>query len=323
MPRLVVPDREQVRSILNDSYALWGAGLSLSDYQEMWSELAESRWGRECYAWRAWTDDDGRVTSSLKLYRPLLRVEDRTARACVIGAVYTPRSCRRRGHAAALIRAVLEEAAARGDDVGLLFTDIGTEYYARLGFAPLPCEDALGSLAGAAARAPRGVALRPMRAGDLEDVARAHAAASADRRLAVVRDRAHWEFLMLRAGTFFRRLDGTDLARRFMIAGDASGPLGFVVSVSGPGEWNLREAAAYDGSEETLARVLAAAAAQAAGAGATTVWGWIPRSLWPLVPEWRLRPQPRQRAIPMIRPPLAAHPERASDEHFIPYLDQF
>jgi len=320
---LVVPDREQVRAVLNDSYALWGAGLSLPDYHAMWAELADSPWGRAWYGWRAWIDDEGRVASSLKLYRPLLRLNDRTERACVIGAVFTSREHRRLGHAAALIRAVLEEARERGDGAGLLFTDIGTAYYGRLGFGALPCEDALGSLVGATGRAPDDLTLRAMTHEDLDDVRSAHDAASRHRRIAIVRDRDHWEFLLLRASTFFRRLDGTDLARRFMVVEDASGPIGFLVAVAGPGEWNLREAAAYDGSDRTLARVLAAGAAQAGAEGATTVWGWIPRAVWPLVPAWRLRAQPRRRAVPMIRPPLPTPPVLSPDDDFIPYLDQF
>lgn len=323
MPRLVVPDREQIRSVLDESYALWGAGLSLAHYHAMWEELAVSRWARAWYGWRGLIDDEGRLVSSLKLYRPLLRIGDRASRACVIGAVFTSRAHRRLGYAATLIRAVLDEAAGRGETCGLLFTDIGTPYYAQLGFAALPCEDALGSLVGGAARAPRDVTLRAMDAADLDDVAAAHAASCARRDVAILRDRDHWEFLLLRAASFFGRLDGTDLSRRFMIAEDASGPIGFLIGVAGPGEWNLREAAAFDGDDRTLARILAAGAAQASGAGATTVWGWIPRAVWPLVPEWRLRAQPRLRAVPMIRPPLDARTVSAGDDLFVPYLDQF
>src|SRR5580765_3762489 len=111
----------------------------------MWDELAQSAWGRRCFAWRAWVDDAGRVLSSLKLYRPTIRIGDRSGRAAALGAVFTPRDHRRKGYAAALIRAVLREAEGREDDPGFLFTDIGTPYYAALGFTPLPCEDVLGT----------------------------------------------------------------------------------------------------------------------------------------------------------------------------------
>jgi GNAT superfamily N-acetyltransferase len=326
VPRFVTPTVEQVRTVLVESHATWGAGLSTPDYVGMWEEMADSRWARAWYSWRALVDDDGRVLSSLKLYRPALRLGETTGRATAIGAVFTPRALRRRGHAATLLRAVLDEAVRREDTAALLFTDIGTDYYRAFGFTPLSCEDALGSIVGAAARPANGVTFRSMTVDDLEAVSRAQHAAAAGRPIAILRDRDHWEFLLLRAATFFRRLDGSGVERRFMIAMEASRPIGYLVAVLGPGEWNLREAEAFDGNPVTLARLLDAGAADANAASATTVWGWIPREIWPLVPSWRFRAQPRVRAIPMI---LALDgrglPAEAGtiDGAFVPYLDQF
>jgi hypothetical protein len=111
-----------------------------------------------------------------------------------------------------------------------------------------------------------------------------------------------------------------------MIAMDGTLPVGYVVAVLGPGEWNLREAEPFDGDPATLARILDAGAADANGQSATTVWGWIPREVWSLVPAWRLRAQPRLRAIPMmLMLDGGGLPERVStvDGAFLPYLDQF
>ncbi len=326
MPRFVTPTAEQIRSVLRESHALWGAGLSVADYVGMWEEMADSRWGRAWYSWRALVDDQDRVLTSLKLYRPVLRLGETAGRTSAIGAVFTPRGFRRRGHAATLIRATCDEAGRRGDRTALLFTDIGTAYYQSLGFASLPCEDALGSLPDASPSAARGVTFRSMTLDDIDAVARAHDAACARFPIAVLRDRDHWEFLLLRAETFFRRLDRSGLEHRFMVAMESSKPIGYLIAVLGPGEWNLRDAEAFDGDPGTLARLLESGAAEARSAGATTVWGWIPRAAWPLVPAWRLRSQPRLRAIPMILaldgrelPARLDTVERA----FIPYLDQF
>jgi len=322
--RLVVPDPAQVRSILEESYALWGAGLSLADYVGMWDELAESAWGRRWFSWRAWVDERGRVLSSLKLYRPLVRLEERTSRAAAIGAVYTPRAHRRRGHAAALILAVLDEAERRQDHPGFLFTDIGIEYYAGLGFRPLACEDLLGTLPSRASGT--SLSFRPAALDDIDAMARAHERSCAGRAVAVIRDREHWEFLYERAATFFRRLDGSGLSRRFVVAVEDGTPVGYVVAVQGGGEWNLREAAAYDGTDATLARILRAGGAHAREAGSTSIWGWLPRAWAELVPEWKLKAQPRLRAIPMMRPLGGASlPARLAtvDHALLPYLDQF
>jgi len=326
VPRFVTPTAEQIRSVLRESHALWGAGLSVADYVGMWEEMADSRWGRAWYSWRALVDDQDRVLTSLKLYRPMLRLGETTGRTCAIGAVFTPRAFRRRGHAASLIRAACDEAARRGDGAALLFTDIGTAYYQALGFTSLPCEDALGSLPDPPTKASRGVTFRSMTFDDIDAVARAHDAACARLSIAILRDRDHWEFLLLRAATFFRRLDRSGLEHRFMIAMESSRPIGYLVAVLGPGEWNLRDAEAFDGDPGTLARLLESGAAEAWAAGARTVWGWIPRVVWPLVPSWRLRSQPRLRAIPMIMA-LAGRelPVRLDNAEaaFIPYLDQF
>jgi GNAT superfamily N-acetyltransferase len=324
VPHIVIPSREQVRAVLRESHAIWGAGLTLDAYVGMWEELANSAWGQAWYGWRAWVDDDGRVLSSLKLYRPKMRLGQRTSRALAIGAVFTPREHRGRGFAAALIGATLEEG--RDHEPGFLFTDIGVDYYAGLGFAALPCEDTLGTLPGPTPRAPGGITLRTMSAQDLDDVARAHDRVCERRPVTVLRDRSHWEFLLLRAAAFFRRIDGSGLERRFMIAEEASRPLGYLVGVLGSGEWNVREAAAFDDDPATLGRILAAGGHDAFVAGARTVWGWIPRSWWTLVPDWRLRLQPRTRAIPMLRMPGERELPRALDSAegaFISYLDQF
>jgi GNAT superfamily N-acetyltransferase len=325
VPRFVTPTPSQIRAVLRESHALWGAGLSVGDYVEMWEEMAASRWGRSWYSWRALVDDDDRILSTLKLYRPVLRLGETSGRAAAIGAVYTPRGLRRRGHAAALIRATCDEARERGDRPALLFTDIGTEYYRGLGFTALPCEDALGSLTEDLGVS-RGVTFRAMTVDDLDAVASAHDAATRGRAVAVLRDRDHWEFLLLRAASFFRRLDRSGLERRFTIAMESNRAIGYLIAVVGPGEWNLREAETFDGEPATLARILAAGAADAVAAGADTVWGWIPRELWPHMEGWRLRSQPRVRAIPMIRMLDGGRLPRGLDRAegaFIPYLDQF
>ncbi len=290
----------------------------------MWEELGETPWGRRWYSWRALADGDGRIVSSLKLYRPMLRLGGVTGRVCAIGAVFTPPSVRRRGHAARLIRDTLDEAEARGDHAALLFTDIGIDYYRALGFTPLPCEDAIGTLPVSPPRT--GLTLRAMAEGDLDEVAAAHAADVAGRPIAIERDRDHWRFLLERAQAFFRRLDGSDLSRRFMVAEEMGRPVGYLVGVAAPGEWNLREAAAYDGTPETLGRILATGVADARAWSATTAWGWIPREQWPLMRGCKVRAQPRLRALPMIRVLRGASLPSGADTvggAFIPYLDQF
>jgi hypothetical protein len=157
---------------------------------------------------------------------------------------------------------------------------------------------------------------------DLDEVVRCDRAASAARPVAIVRDRDHWDFLMTRAGSFFARLDGSDLSRRYRVALRDGRVAGYLVSAEGEGEWNLREAAAADGKLETLRAILDLGAADARERGMVGVYGWLPRETGELVPEWRLRFEPRRRAIPMVLP-LAHAAALDGGSFFFPYLDQF
>ena len=58
-----------------------------------------------------------------------------------IGAVFTSPASRGRGAARELIERLLERAAADGADLALLFSEIGPDYYARLGFEPIATID--------------------------------------------------------------------------------------------------------------------------------------------------------------------------------------
>jgi predicted N-acetyltransferase YhbS len=325
VPTLNVARSDQIEAVYEESHALWGAGLDFSGYHGLWEDLQRTAWGRDHLRFLVWADGEGRILSSMKLYRPRVRIDGRTSRACAIGAVFTPRALRRRGHAAAMLVRVLEEAAAAGDGPAMLFSDIGVGYYASLGFRPLPSEEAHGSLVRAP-KAPEGWSLRPMLPEDLPAVAEAHDAWCAGRPVAVLRDLAHWRFLLERARSYFARFDGSDLSRRYRVALRDGRFAGYVVAVEGEGEWELREAGSVGGDPDTLAALLRVAAADARGRGLRTVFGWIPRSQAALVPEWRLRHVARMRALPMLRPldGSSLRPDLLDAEAaFLPYLDQF
>lgn len=326
MQHLAVANPEQIDRIFGESHALWGAGLTLDDYRGMWADVQRTAWGRRWFTYHVWLDDAGTILSSFKLYRPEIRVGDITTRACAIGAVYTPRRHRGRGHARAMLEAVLAEARDRGDALALLFSDIGTPYYEDLGFKVLPSEEAAGTLPRSAPPAPGGYSLRPMRLDDVEAVRNVHDAWCAGRWLAVLRDADHWRFLLERARTFFARLDGSGLEKRYRVVLRDGTFAGYVIGVDGDGEWNLREVGSAAGDPESMAAILRTAAAAARAGGNRRVYGWLPRAFADLVPEWKLRFQPRTRAVAMakelLQAPLAL-PYDAAEAAFFPYLDQF
>ena len=326
MPRLADARSEHIDAIFRESYALWGAGLGYEDYRAFWNELSETRWARSNLRYRAWLDDDGSLLSSLKLYRPRARVLNREGRVAGLGAVFTPRSQRGRGHASALIRAVLDEAREREDLAALLFSDVGAPFYHALGFRELPAEEAWGDLDRSGPDLPRDWCLRPMKVSDLPDVMRAHDDACRDRPVTILRDRDYWEYLIERSRRFFARLDGSDLSFRFQVAVRGEEFVGYLASVDSADVWIVREVEALGGEPQVALSIVRLGATEARVRGRRRSYTWLPQSARGAVTDWRPRFRRRRRAIPMLQrlddgPPAVAldSPEAA----FIPYLDQF
>jgi hypothetical protein len=82
VPRFVTPTAEQIRSVLRESHSLWGAGLSVADYVGMWEELADSRWGRAWYSWRALVDEQDLTSPSCTVPTRLGHDVGQPARSC-------------------------------------------------------------------------------------------------------------------------------------------------------------------------------------------------------------------------------------------------
>ncbi len=88
---------------------------------------------------------EGRTVSSLICYEGHFGL---AARAVGIGSVATEVGARRRGYAAALIKAVVAAYRARGDvDAFYLHADVDPEIYRRLGFRTLHGSEACMALA--------------------------------------------------------------------------------------------------------------------------------------------------------------------------------
>lgn len=326
MPHLAVARQEQVERIYAESHALWGAGLSYEQYRNYWRELSATPWGAKHLTFKVWLGDDGEVLSSLKLYRPRIRLLGQVSRGCVIGAVFTPEAQRRRGHAVDMLRAVLQEARAGGQDLALLFTDIGTRYYRALGFRALPAEEVWGRLERVSPSGPPGWELHPMAPEELPAVRRCHDEWCAGRPLVVLRDEEQWQFLLTRARSFFARLGAPGVGVHFQVARQHGVLAGYLVTVRGYAEWSVREVGARGGDPGWMAEILRAGAAEARAAGLRRLHGWLPPAVTGRLVEWRLARAWRSRAVPMIQP-LDGSPDLSvldsAEAAFLPYQDQF
>ena len=160
----------------------------------------------------------------------------------------------------------------------------------------------------------------------LDDIIRTHDRCSRERPLAILRDRAYWEYLIERSRSFFSRLDGTDLSSRFQVVLRDGEFAGYLATVDGGDVWIVREIEVVDDDPQSFATVLAMGASQARSRGRRRWYSWLPREGSAATPGVQVRFRPRGRAIPMLRRLDGGEPSTASappDATFIPYLDQF
>ena len=153
-----------------------------------------------------------------------------------------------------------------------------------------------------------------------------HDAFCAGRPFAVLRDARHWEFVRTRAFSFFQRLGSVHVRQRWSVAESNGRIVGYLITVEGRGEWNVREVGAVGGGFEQMARVLRLAAVAAARSGLRRFYAWLPRELLEHLANWEIRSSSRRGAVPMLLSldgmteiPALQVPGAA----YIPYQDQF
>ncbi|TMB09559.1 MAG: GNAT family N-acetyltransferase, partial [Deltaproteobacteria bacterium] len=163
---------------------IWGGGLSEDRFQMFQRRLADAPEARERYRLLGWFVN-GTLTAAMKAYDLRATCAARPLRVLGVGAVFTPPEQRRRGHAAAMLRAVMEDYASRGGQAAVLFSDIGFRYYERLGFRVLESRECTV----AASELPRlSGSTRPALAGDEPLMTGLFAASRDDRTFALARD---------------------------------------------------------------------------------------------------------------------------------------
>jgi predicted N-acetyltransferase YhbS len=167
MADVVVASGALLEEILDETFPVWGEGLSRDAYGSYNRAQAATSWGA-AHLQRVALVEDGRLLATAKRYRLDAVIDQQPVRALGLGAVFTPASRRGRGHAAALLRHLLDAAADEDFAVALLFSEIAPRYYERLGFRRLPINQVTVAVRPLARG---GTPAIPMRSGDFGDVA--------------------------------------------------------------------------------------------------------------------------------------------------------
>jgi predicted N-acetyltransferase YhbS len=136
MAELITADGPQLDRILDATHEIWHEGLDRRAYGRYYAAQLATPWGR-AHVSRLALIDGGDVQASAKLYTFDATLDGWPIRVAGIGAVFTQPAHRGRGAAKELIERLLLRASADGADLALLFSEIGPDYYARLGFIPI------------------------------------------------------------------------------------------------------------------------------------------------------------------------------------------
>jgi predicted N-acetyltransferase YhbS len=139
--RLAHPDEEPL--LFRWMHEAWPHPLGLEAGLARRRHWAQHPWG-QAHVQRWLLEEDGAPKSACQVYHLPLRVAGRSTWWRGFGSVVTPPQHRRQGHAEALLRALMAPslAALEGGaglpaaEAALLYSDIGTTYYGRMGFGP-------------------------------------------------------------------------------------------------------------------------------------------------------------------------------------------
>ncbi len=323
MADLAILDAVQGQAVLDDTFDRWNEGLSRDAYSRSYGAQLKTAWGRTHLA-RVGLIDGGVVVASAKRYWFDATLDGHRIRIAGIGAVFTKPANRRRGAARELIERLIEREAADGADAALLFSEIGPDYYARLGFHPLVTTD-LSLLVVEDPR--RGAPMTLVRGGDDRDLADIEAmndVRAEPFRFHLTRDRDLIQYAIAKK----RLLAGLGPAGArtvlFFVAEEGASAVAYVVIVASGGKWTLAECGDRDPAGARLGAILQVLIARDPAERRAAVSAWLPAGLRP--PQIEVIGEAPSRDVMMVRPltPLGAPAKDiAPDEIFYWHGDIF
>ncbi len=301
--RFHAADEAQRLASFANVFDVWPMANTLAEHVARRQQSVQHRYARWYVGTRA-----GEVVVSLACYPLQLAVHGEVLEGIAIGSVHTRADCRRQGLAPQLLHYVEREAAQRGARLSLLYSDIGTDYYARLGYQACPSwevaweVDDADDAAGATPSPPEGAVPGgpPLAASDLRlepcdqhehsaELRRRYADDHGRRALCVVRTAAYWDHLLQR-----RPAD-----RWFWLCDSRGERLGYV-RCTPAGNWvRISDYALANDEQAALGQLCRAVRAALGRTLPPRLRGWLPdlpstRACFPL--------RPRAREITMLKP---------------------
>jgi GNAT superfamily N-acetyltransferase len=319
--RLVPAEGRLLDSILDASHAIWNEGLTREAYGRYYRAQLRTAWGTRHLGRFALVRGD-ELLASAKRYDLEAYLDGLRVRVAGVGAVFTQPSARGHGHARELVERLLEAAGREGFELALLFSEIGSEYYRRLGFVEVPTFD----LALRVSESPtRGAPATLVRGGDDRDLPQV---------VDIGRVRADgWRFHLQRDVDFVRYA----IAKKRLLAGlgaPGARELEFLVAEEGlkavayavilaehrTGEsgapaaprWILEECGDRDPSGARVGAILQTLIAREPAARRPEITGWLPHGF--PAPQVTVTDRRRSAQIMMVRGLKGLTPSLGSED---------
>ncbi len=285
--------------ILSATYDIWHDGLSRDAYPRYYKGQLATPWARANL--RRWALVDGaEPLASLKTYSFDAVLERRSIRAIGYGAVFTQPRHRGHGYGRALLREMLQRAAADGYDAALLFSEIDAAYYERLGFAAVPTVDLTLRVREDARR---GAPATLVRVGDDRDLA--EMASMSETRAEPFRLRLRRTRELVQYGVVKKRLlaglsPAGERGVQFFVAEEGGGAVAYVVLSTRGSMWMVEDAGDRDPAGARLGAIMQALIARDPAERRPAIVAWLPDNLRP--PQIEIVDEQAARDVMMIKP---------------------
>jgi predicted N-acetyltransferase YhbS len=306
---LAILDRDQIRLVEDDTFDLWNGGLTRQAYGRYYDAELKTAWGG-AHLTRLGLVEQGQIVASAKRYLFDATLDGRAVRIAGIGAVFTNAAHRRRGAARELIERLIEREAAAGADAALLFSEIGPDYYERLGFHPLDTTD-LSLLVVEDPR--RGAPMTLVRGGDdrdLADIAEMNRIRAEPFRFHLTRDRDLVQYAIAKKRLHAGLAAAGVRTVQFFVAEEGASAVAYVVILASGGKWTLAECGDRDPAGARLGAILQVLIARDPSERRAAISAWLPAGLRP--PQIEVIGEAPPRDVMMVRP-LTPHGAAAQD----------
>jgi GNAT superfamily N-acetyltransferase len=317
---LVVAEGALLDHILDLTFPIWNEGLTRAAYGQWNLAQTKTAWGRDHLHRFALLDDSGNLLATAKRYRHDVRLDGRDGWMAGFGAVFTRESARGRGHATRLLEMLIDRERKDGALLASLFSEIGDEFYERLGFRTVPVDEVTVTV-----KRKDGSPAMLVRSGeerDLANLSAMHATRTAGARFALRREPTLVGYALSKK-RLLAGLGPPGLRQlEFFVAEEGASAVAYVVLSVNANGWTLEEAGDRDPAGARLGAILQVLVAREPANRTPLIRAWWPRSM-PVPPQLELTDRSDARDLFMVRPLADVAMPATADDVFYWRSDYF